>query len=136
MLTEVADVNNIYEESLANLRDRVPIKSGKGKKNGIVSIAEKESAAKDYYANVRTNVLLAWVLSNACFSTHTSNSCFNNYLQGLLLVAILSNMKETDAFGKNVGVTKVKAYMVFILAFTAITNSVVRVFASCHSLHI
>ena len=48
MLTEVADVNSIYEESLANLRDRVPIKSGKGKKNGIMSIAEKESAAKDY----------------------------------------------------------------------------------------
>jgi chitin synthase len=37
-------------------------------------------------------------------------------------------MKETDAFGKDVGLTKVKGYMVFILAFTAITNSVV-----CHT---
>ncbi|KAF9472443.1 glycosyltransferase family 2 protein [Pholiota conissans] len=105
MLTEVADVNSIYEESLANLRDRVPIDNGKSK--GLLSVAEKEHVAKDYYANVRTNVLLSWVLSN-----------------GLLLVVILSNMKETDAFGSNVGITKVKAYMVFILAFTAITNSV------------
>jgi len=35
-------------------------------------------------------------------------------------------MKSTDAFGKDVGITKVKGYMVFILAFTAVTNSVVR----------
>ena len=28
MLTEVADVNSIYEDSLANLRDRVPIDNG------------------------------------------------------------------------------------------------------------
>ena len=62
MLTEVADVNSIYEESLANLRDRVPIDNGKGK--GLPSIAEREQAAKDYYANVRTNVLLTWALSN------------------------------------------------------------------------
>jgi chitin synthase len=62
MLTEAADVNSIYEESLSNLRDRVPIDNPKGK--GLPSIAEKEQAAKDYYANVRTNVLLTWVLSN------------------------------------------------------------------------
>jgi hypothetical protein len=62
MLTEAADVNSIYEESLSNLRDRVPIDNPKGK--GLPSIAEKEQAAKDYYANVRTNLLLTWVLSN------------------------------------------------------------------------
>jgi len=62
MLTEAADVNSIYEESLSNLRDRVPIDNPKGK--GLPTMAEKEQAAKDYYANVRTNVLLAWVLSN------------------------------------------------------------------------
>ena len=64
MLTEVADVNSIYEEALSNLRDRVPIDNGKGK--GLLSVVEKEHAAKDYYANVRTNVLLVWVLSNVC----------------------------------------------------------------------
>jgi len=62
MLTEVADVNSIYEEALSNLRDRVPIDNGKGK--GQLSVAEREHAARDYYANVRTNVLLTWVLSN------------------------------------------------------------------------
>lgn len=64
MLTEVADVNNIYEEALMNLRDRVPVDNGKAKKKGRLTIAERESAAKIYYADVRTNVLLAWVLSN------------------------------------------------------------------------
>lgn len=63
MLTEIADINSLYEESLSNLRDRVPIDNGKSKK-GPATIAEREHAAKDYYANVRTNVLLAWVLSN------------------------------------------------------------------------
>ncbi|KAJ3495480.1 hypothetical protein NLJ89_g10618 [Agrocybe chaxingu] len=105
MLTEAADVNSIYEESLANLRDRVPVDNGKGKTPR--SIAEREAAAKSYYANVRTNVLLAWVLSN-----------------GVLLVGILGGMKEMDAFGRDVGMTRVKVYLVFILAFTAITNSV------------
>lgn len=40
-------------------------------------------------------------------------------------------MGDTDVFGNNVGVTKVKAYMVFILAFTAITNIVVSSTVSC-----
>lgn len=62
MLTEPADINSIYEESLANLRDRRPVDDGKSK--APPSIAEKEQAAKEYYASVRTNVLLAWVLSN------------------------------------------------------------------------
>ena len=64
MLTEAADVNSIYEEALLNLRDRVPVDKTQGK--GLPTLAEKEANAKDYYANVRTNVLLAWVLSNVC----------------------------------------------------------------------
>jgi len=62
MLTEPADVNSIYEEALSNLRDRVPIKDKK--REVVLSNAEKEAAAKEYYAGVRTNVLLAWVLTN------------------------------------------------------------------------
>jgi chitin synthase len=53
MLTEPADVNGIYEEALFNLKNRKPPLV---KGNGILSIAEKEQNAKDYYANVRTNV--------------------------------------------------------------------------------
>jgi len=130
MLTEIADINSIYIESLTNLRDRVPVDNGKSK--GLMSIAEKEHAAKDYYADVRTNVLLAWVLSNVCcyllcslFTQHRRLST-----QGLLLIAILSGMKETDAFGKDIGLTKVKGYMIFILTFTAMTNFVVRTIIS------
>ena len=40
-------------------------------------------------------------------------------------MSILGGMKSTDAFGHDVGMTRVKTYLVFILAFTAITNSVV-----------
>lgn len=40
-------------------------------------------------------------------------------------MAILGGMKSTDAFGHDVGMTRVKGYLVFILAFTAISNCVV-----------
>ena len=63
MPAEAADMNDIYEESLSNLRDRIPVDQTIAKK-GVASIAEKEQAAKIYYANVKTNLLLAWVVSN------------------------------------------------------------------------
>jgi len=88
-----------------NLRDRVPVDKSQGK--GLPTLAEKEANAKDYYANVRTNVLLAWVLSN-----------------GLLLVGILGGVQSSDTFSVEAGVNRTKAYLLFILAFTAITNSV------------
>ena len=53
MLTEAADVNSLYEEALFNLKHRKPLPT---KGNGMVSNAEREQNAKDYYANVRTNV--------------------------------------------------------------------------------
>lgn len=53
MLTEAADVNSLYEEALYNLKNRKPPPP---KGNRVLSIAEKEQNAKDYYANVRTNV--------------------------------------------------------------------------------
>ena len=60
ILAEPADVNQMYDEVLANLRTRKAVP----KATGPPSAAEKEQAAKDYYANVRSNVLLTWVLSN------------------------------------------------------------------------
>lgn len=51
---EAADFNSIYEEALMNLKTRKPaVPKGLA---GVVSAAEKEQAAKDYYASVRTNV--------------------------------------------------------------------------------
>ena len=55
MLTEAADVNGIYEEALENLKTRKPAVSKKPGGN-TPTIAEREQAAKDYYASVRTNV--------------------------------------------------------------------------------
>ena len=52
ILAEPADVNQMYDEVLNNLRTRKSI----AKPNGTQSNAEKEQQAKDYYANVRTNV--------------------------------------------------------------------------------
>lgn len=55
MLSTPADVNSIYEEALENLRLRNMGEKEK-KPEKILTEAEKEMAAKDYYANVRTNV--------------------------------------------------------------------------------
>lgn len=53
MLAEAADVNGIYEESIDNLKYRKPTNNDKGK---VITEREREMAAIDYYANVRTNV--------------------------------------------------------------------------------
>ncbi|KAA1473984.1 glycosyltransferase family 2 protein [Dentipellis sp. KUC8613] len=101
MLVEAADANELYEEALQNLKHRLPVNKGG---NGT-SAAEKEQAAKDYYASVRTNVLLAWVLSN-----------------GLLLVGILGGGQSTDTFTNNKSLSAAKAYMTFVLAFVGFTS--------------
>ncbi|OSD06767.1 glycosyltransferase family 2 protein [Trametes coccinea BRFM310] len=101
--TDAADVNSIYEEALDNLKNRKPLPKAS---NGL-STAEKEQLAKDYYANVRTNVLLVWVLSN-----------------GLLLVAILGGGDPSNTFTdlNDNTFSRTKTYMTFILAFVAITS--------------
>jgi hypothetical protein len=67
MFTEAADIDSIYEEALYNLKNRMPAPP---RTNAILSMLEKEQAAKDYYASVRTNVsyvlhLLWSALTNA-----------------------------------------------------------------------
>ena len=52
VLAEAADVNGMYEESLLNLKHRKAIPP----KSNAPGNAEQEQIAKDYYANVRTNV--------------------------------------------------------------------------------
>jgi chitin synthase len=52
VLAEATDVNDLYEESLLNLKHRKAIPP----KSGPPGNAEREQIAKDYYANVRTNV--------------------------------------------------------------------------------
>ncbi|KAK2467893.1 hypothetical protein APHAL10511_000188 [Amanita phalloides] len=109
MLSSPADVNSIYEEALENLRALNMGEKGKEKKNTerVLTDAERELAAKDYYANVRTNVLLSWVLTN-----------------GLLLVSILGGSRPSSTFANVDDVSRTKVYLLFILVFTAISNSI------------
>ena len=131
MPTEAADIDSIYEESLANLRDRIPVYHEKEKKV-TQSIAEKEQAAKVYYTNVKTNVLLAWVLSNVSSEpVFNRQDIIHTYWQGMLIFIILSGLHVEDAFGKDIGLTKIKGYLIFVLAFTAITNCVVSIILHC-----
>ncbi|KAF7315388.1 Chitin synthase [Mycena indigotica] len=100
MSTDQADMNNIYEEALSNIRNRKPAYT----QNTPMSNTEKDQVAKDYYANVRTNVLLAWVLSN-----------------GVLLAGVLGGGADpSSTFSGHLGRTK--GYLIFILVFTALQN--------------
>jgi hypothetical protein len=55
VLADITDADEIYEESLANVRDRKPlheeVRPG--------TLFDRDQAAKDYYAGVRTNVSLS-----------------------------------------------------------------------------
>jgi chitin synthase len=57
MITEEADANALYDEATHNLKYRTPVIRGDA---GRALSAEKEQAAKDYYASVRTNVCIPW----------------------------------------------------------------------------
>ncbi|KAI6134500.1 glycosyltransferase family 2 protein [Pisolithus croceorrhizus] len=113
MLAEAADANGIYEDALEGLRASKFANGGSGDSKRIrperkvMNEREREMAAMDYYADVRTNVLLAWVLSN-----------------GVLLLLILSESSPSSTFDPEAGVSRTKGYLMFILAFAAITNSV------------
>ena len=52
MITEEADANALYDEATSNLKYRAPVIRPD---SGRVQTAEKEQAAKEYYASVRTN---------------------------------------------------------------------------------
>jgi hypothetical protein len=53
MITEEADANALYDEATHNLKYRTPVM--RAEDNRVLAV-EKEQAAKDYYAGVRTNV--------------------------------------------------------------------------------
>jgi chitin synthase len=53
MITEEADANALYDEATNNLKYRAPVIRADA--NRVLTM-DKEQAARDYYANVRTNV--------------------------------------------------------------------------------
>ena len=140
MLAEAADVNGIYEEALDSLRTAKfadAANAGEGAKANqgsrgkkvpkVMSEREKEQATIDYYANVRTNVLLTWVLSNVSGTLSCSRMVLTSiwHAQGVLLLLILSGTDASSTFSPDAGMSRTKAYLMFILAFAAITNFVV-----------
>ncbi|KAI0295847.1 glycosyltransferase family 2 protein [Multifurca ochricompacta] len=62
MITEEADANALYDEATNNLKYRTPVKRSD---TGRVQAAEKEQAAKDYYASVRTNARIPYSIMRA-----------------------------------------------------------------------
>lgn len=63
-----SDIDSAYDEALHNLKTRptaIPRQQ---------TLMEKQSEVMDYYRNVRTNVLLAWALSNVRLSALLSLS--------------------------------------------------------------
>ncbi|KAI0043669.1 glycosyltransferase family 2 protein [Auriscalpium vulgare] len=111
VLAEAADANELYDTAIYNLKNRTPVIRG----NGTVSNAEKEAAARDYYAGVRTNVLLAWVLSN-----------------GLLVAGILGGGQSTETFAPGGKVSAAKAYMTFVLVFVGLTSIIRFLGSTCY----
>lgn len=93
--TAQADIDTAYDDALNNLRTRPMII------RGDASNEEKAARQMDYYKNIRTNVVLAWALSN-----------------GVVAAFILSG-DATSTFDSGSGVTRTKVYMVLVLVFVA-----------------
>ena len=65
MPSEQLDIDSGYDEALRNLRDRVEVPSDP------VSEAQQQ---EDYYKNVRTYMVLCWMIANAIFAMAISES--------------------------------------------------------------
>ncbi|KAL0068737.1 hypothetical protein AAF712_004066 [Marasmius tenuissimus] len=120
------DADTVYQQAISNLRKRntpppapklqvkgnqaMALDKKRSAKASHRSNAEREEAAKDYYANVRTNVLLAWMISNV-----------------LLIVLILKGTEPSGTFDVSDSVNRTKAYLIFILVFTTLSNLIVSI---------
>ncbi|KAG8931552.1 hypothetical protein FRC02_002540 [Tulasnella sp. 418] len=107
VLAGPADVNKAYLEALNNIKMRKQFPPSKHQSMVGISAAEKEQNTRNYYANVRTNVLLSWVLTNA-----------------ILVVFILSDNSAKETFGDSATGSKTRTYMTCVLAFVALTSAV------------
>ncbi|KIM36553.1 glycosyltransferase family 2 protein [Hebeloma cylindrosporum] len=88
--TDEKDINALYEDAIHVLNSKPP---------KVDSKPDKSTQQEDYYRSFRTNVLLAWVLTN-----------------GLLAAAITSTNTKASSGGAN---KAVNGYMTFLLASVA-----------------
>lgn len=91
--TTQADIDSLYDKSLHNLRTRPMIIKG------AEGWEERELRRLDFYRNIRTDVLLAWSLSNG------------------VLAALILGGDNTSTFDPGSGTTRSKVYMVIVLVF-------------------
>jgi chitin synthase len=91
--TTQADIDSLYDKSLHNLRTRPMIIKG------AEGWEEKELRRLDFYRNIRTDVLLAWCLSNG------------------VLAALVLGGNNVGTFDAGSGTTRSKVYMVLVLVF-------------------
>ncbi|KAH9036742.1 chitin synthase-domain-containing protein [Lactarius deliciosus] len=94
-----ADANALYDEATNNLKYRAPVIRPDASR---VQSAEKEQAAKEYYAS------------------------------GLLLAGILGGGQSVETFKPGGGITAAKAYMTFVLAFVGLTSIIRFVGCTCY----
>ncbi|GAA5942835.1 uncharacterized protein JCM15063_002808 [Sporobolomyces koalae] len=99
------DIDVSYDRALHNLKTRPMIVAPQ------LSDKQKEEAVRDFYASVRTNVLLLWVLSNG------------------LLVATILHGDYASTFTEKGGNGRTQIYLVIVLIFVAVM-SLIRFFGS------
>ncbi|KAK4700717.1 chitin synthase, partial [Phenoliferia sp. Uapishka_3] len=97
-----ADIDVTYNDALDRIKTR-PMIIPRPK-----NTKEKEEEKRDYYAGIRTNVLLAWVLSNA------------------VLVATILDDSTSSTFTTGGGTTRTQVYLVIILIFVALSKPLPR----------
>lgn len=130
----------MYEDSIVNLKTRKPVE-----KRTTRNFAEKEQAAKDYYASVRTNVSRSGrdalnsvnEIKNSdiarlglverkpdLFPGHDLPTLID--FQLILIVTILTSDRVPETFTSS-DLTVAKGYLVFVLVFVALTSIIVSV---------
>ncbi|KAM0790029.1 Chitin synthase, class 3 [Microbotryomycetes sp. NB124-2] len=96
--SDQADIDVAYDRSLHNLKTNPMIVPPP------LSAKAKIEAIADFYASVRTNVLMAWVLSNA------------------VLVSVILTGDISTTFTKNGGNGRTQIYLVLVLVFVAVMS--------------
>lgn len=99
MPSEQLDIDSGYDEALRNLRDRIEVPAP------VVSEAQQQ---EDYYKNVRTYMVLSWMIANAIFAmaiseAYSSKAVGDNFYLKFILwsVAALALFRAvgSSAFG-------------------------------------
>ena len=86
MITEEADANALYDEATNNLKYRTPVMHAN---DGRVLAMEREQAAKEYYASVRTNVRASFPQRTAFADTTTLLRCCSH---GSCLTSVIGDL--------------------------------------------